>query len=383
MRVAVVSDFGLTEITGGYKRNEEVLSRLTKFLDVVVIPSRRDLELAKDGHERELREVLERVDAKLPAPLEEMLDPDFIPDVEADVFYVYSNSLRELELGYKLSKGRPLGVQLQLQPFYKKEEELFKITHRGPRGEERFLKAKRCSEETRPGWERMIREDKLKFATSVSRVPIDVAGLEELGLRTIVTRPANAFDPEAVKWRREGKEDYAVYFTRLIPEKGLFDIPEIWRKVNSERDVRLYVMGKFEDPRDAEDFEREVRDLNVEYLGFMRGSELFRVVSRARVMLYPSHFDSFSLVTLESLAVGTPVVTFDLPAIREVYGSLRDVVKISEDDLTSMAKAVLEAMRRDYVQSPEAIEFLKVHSSWENVARAEAQALLEISSQLR
>jgi len=152
--------------------------------------------------------------------------------------------------------------------------------------------------------------------------------------------------------------------------------------VNSRRDVRLYVMGKFEDPRDMEDFEREVRDLNVEYLGFRRSDELFKVVSKARVVLYPSHFDSFSLVILESLAAGTPVVAFDLLAIREVYGGVDNVRTVPEDDLRTMSEETLRAMREDYVSSKNTEEFLKLHSSWDNVADAELRAILDIWSQL-
>jgi glycosyltransferase involved in cell wall biosynthesis len=373
LRLAVVSDFGLTEYTGGYKRNEEVLSRLSRKVDLIVIPSTRNMRLAQEGHGDKLKEVLRRVGGRVAS---------HDSNVDADLFYVYSNSLEELSLASRLANGRHVGVQLQLQPYYKRVEDLLKIANRGPRGEERFRQALQYSERVKPQWERMIREGKLNYITSVSSVPLRLSGLDQMGLRTVITKPANAFDPEAAKWRGESKEDYAVYFTRLIPEKGLFDVPKIWRMVNSRRDVRLYVMGKFEDPRDMEDFEREVRDLNVEYLGFRRSDELFKVVSKARVVLYPSHFDSFSLVILESLAAGTPVVAFDLLAIREVYGGVDNVRTVPEDDLRTMSEETLRAMREDYVSSKNTEEFLKLHSSWDNVADAELRAILDIWSQL-
>jgi len=54
--------------------------------------------------------------------------------------------------------------------------------------------------------------------------------------------------------------------------------------------------------------------------GFLPKEKYYETLARARALVYPSHSDSFSLVILESLAVGTPVVTYDIPGPRSVYG---------------------------------------------------------------
>jgi len=59
--------------------------------------------------------------------------------------------------------------------------------------------------------------------------------------------------------------------------------------------------------------------------------------------VYPSHEDSFSLVVLESLALGTMVVAYDIPAIREVYGDL--VYTVQEGDINSMARGVIKVLK--------------------------------------
>jgi Glycosyltransferase len=60
----------------------------------------------------------------------------------------------------------------------------------------------------------------------------------------------------------------------------------------------------------------------VEYLGFVSQDKLIDVVSKAKVLVYPSHFDSFPLVILESLALGTPVIAYKIPGVRSVYAGL-------------------------------------------------------------
>jgi glycosyltransferase involved in cell wall biosynthesis len=50
--------------------------------------------------------------------------------------------------------------------------------------------------------------------------------------------------------------------------------------------------------------------------GHIPREELFMLKAKALVHLYPSHEDAFPYSVLESLALGTPVVAYDIPALR-------------------------------------------------------------------
>ncbi|MEM3277252.1 MAG: glycosyltransferase family 1 protein, partial [Metallosphaera sp.] len=59
MNVLAIVDFGLTERTGGYKRNFEMMRRLRNLINLDILPSVRNVRLAIDGNRRELVSLLE------------------------------------------------------------------------------------------------------------------------------------------------------------------------------------------------------------------------------------------------------------------------------------------------------------------------------------
>jgi glycosyltransferase involved in cell wall biosynthesis len=109
--------------------------------------------------------------------------------------------------------------------------------------------------------------------------------------------------------------------------------------------------------------------------------KLFETVSRAKVCLYPSHSDAFSLVILESLAVGTPIVAYDIPGPKSVFHGLPIVKFVREFDKKGMAETalrIINSSNSDYevmVNNQKVLEFLKVHSSWDAVAKNLAEKI--------
>ena len=369
MKILAIVDFGLNEKTGGYKRNLEIMKRLPRLSNVEIIPSLRNVRLY--NYRRDLISLLEELNST-PLYVIELLEKtteeeEFIQGLKRgkyDVAVVYSNSSENIELARKLTES-PVGVQLQLEPFYQSLSTLFRIKFRGVTGRaiKKFKEAVEESRKEEKKWKELISSNSLNFVISVSKVPLINSGLETL-LPYRVTRPGNAFDQELLRFRDNTKEDYAVYFTRLMPEKGLFEIPLIWKKIR--RDIKLYVMGEFIDENDKEDFFKLVKrlDVNVEYIGFKEGKELYDIISKALFTVYPSHYDSFSLVVLESLAVGTPVFAYDTSAIREIYSNIKGVHMVKEDNINGMAEEISKF-------EGENVPIPVFYSSWDRVAEAE------------
>ncbi|MBP1358324.1 MAG: glycosyltransferase family 4 protein, partial [Sulfolobus sp.] len=191
----------------------------------------------------------------------------------------------------------------------------------------------------------------------------------------------NAFDEILLKYSTLDKEDYAVFFARLIPEKGLFEIPKIWSKVREKLpNARLVVLGRFLNEKYKRRFLSLINGLGIEYKGFVSREELLKTVAKAKVVLNPTHFDAFSLTTLESLALKTPVVSYDIPAIKEIFGNQKAIKLVREFDVEGMAEKTVEVLReKDYSDwfDEEYEEFINLHKSWEKVADAEYNALKE------
>ena len=147
------------------------------------------------------------------------------------------------------------------------------------------------------------------------------------------------------------KERYIFFYARLIPEKGIFDLLPILREVMRYQDTRLLIAGAFQSGVVKKMFFEMMMSYglegHVDYLGFLPIESLRDYVSRAKVLLYPSHYDSFPYVMLESLASGTAVETYENPAIYYKYKNVEAVKFVREFDFEGMARAAVEFLNMD------------------------------------
>ena len=61
-------------------------------------------------------------------------------------------------------------------------------------------------------------------------------------------------------------------------------------------------------------------DNSVEFTGFIDDATLNNLLRNALALVYPSLYEGFGLPVIEAMACGTPVLTSDLGATREVAG---------------------------------------------------------------
>jgi len=206
------------------------------------------------------------------------------------------------------------------------------------------------------------------------------------------SKSPQAIDPDLLNYRKraEEKEDNLVFFARLTYRKGLFELPFILKSVLGRTETKLVVIGKFFSDWEKRHFfdlleQYGVRD-RVIWKGFLPRASLFDEVSRAKVLVYPSHFDNFPYVALESLACGTPVVAYDIPGPRSVYGGLPAVRFVREFDTEAMAEQaarLLKAPAPDYealINDERVIVFLRSHSSWDDVAKSVAELIFQLAA---
>jgi len=210
-----------------------------------------------------------------------------------------------------------------------------------------------------------------------------------------VPNPALAIDANLLNYRKraEEKEDSVVFFARLVMQKGLFELPFIFKSVLKRTETKLVVIGRFFSDRDERRFfdllERcGVRD-RVIWKGYLTGAPLFEEVSRSRVLVYPSHSDSFSFVIMESLAVGTPVVAYNIPGPYSVFAKLPAVKFVNEFDSEAMAEQaarLLKAPASDYdalMRDERVMEFLRSYFSWDDVAKSVAELIFQRAAHSR
>jgi glycosyltransferase involved in cell wall biosynthesis len=89
----------------------------------------------------------------------------------------------------------------------------------------------------------------------------------------------------------------------------------------------------------------------------------------------PSYVDAFSLVTLESLACGTPVVAYNLPASRHNFGKCKAVFRSPVGNKAKMAETIFRVLTQTNRQAltEEALKWA-ISYDWNNVVKAERDA---------
>lgn len=201
---------------------------------------------------------------------------------------------------------------------------------------------------------------------------------------TYVLKTPVGVDPKIYEVPQAEEEFDAIFYARLVREKGLFDIPLIWRKVVRRMPgARLAIAGPG-DVYTLEMFKYLVKKLelekNISYLGFLPREVLYSTLKASKVMIYPSHLDSFSMVVLEALAAGIPVVAYNIPAIKWNYRT-RAVVKVNVGDKEAMANKALELLKNDELRSTLSIEAKRFASkfTWDNATAEEAYVVKKLA----
>ncbi|MGY1652403.1 MSMEG_0565 family glycosyltransferase [Geodermatophilus sp. SYSU D01119] len=119
---------------------------------------------------------------------------------------------------------------------------------------------------------------------------------------------------------------YALAVGGIEPRKGTLDLVEAMAAVQRARpELSLVVAGGetlFDHRGYRERVEARAQELGVYpvVLGPVAHDQLPALVAAADVFAFPSTKEGFGLAAMEALAAGVPLVTRDLPVLREVFG---------------------------------------------------------------
>lgn len=72
------------------------------------------------------------------------------------------------------------------------------------------------------------------------------------------------------------------------------------------------------------------------------------ILSGAKLLVYPSHYEGFGMPPLEALACGTPVVVADNSSLPEVVG--KNAIKVPSNDTKAITKAILTTLNDNSMQ---------------------------------
>jgi glycosyltransferase involved in cell wall biosynthesis len=147
----------------------------------------------------------------------------------------------------------------------------------------------------------------------------------------------------------EGQQDFAVALGRICPEKGF----HLALDAAARAGIPLFLAGEvFRFEAHEEYFQREIRprlDAHRRFLGPLGLGGKRRFLAAARCLLVPSLApETSSLVAMEALACGTPVVAFPSGALPEIIEDGRTGFLVR--DTAEMAQAIHECARLDRLE---------------------------------
>jgi glycosyltransferase involved in cell wall biosynthesis len=118
----------------------------------------------------------------------------------------------------------------------------------------------------------------------------------------------------------EERDDSLVFVGRICEEKGIVDAIEVARLTGRKLKIAAKIgPTPSEQAYEEEVFKPALARADTEFLGELTGAERDRLVSASYALLMPGAWpEPFGLVTIESLAVGTPVIASRVGALPEL-----------------------------------------------------------------
>jgi glycosyltransferase involved in cell wall biosynthesis len=143
---------------------------------------------------------------------------------------------------------------------------------------------------------------------------------------------------------KEKKFD-AIFIGRLVPEKGVLELIDIWKYVcEKKKDAKLAILGSGPLSKQVQNKIKQ-RGLsgNVKTFGFVDGVEKFKVIKDSKVVVHPSIMDSGGMAACEAMVCGLPGVSFDLESLKVYYP--KGMIKIPCYDLKIFADMILKLLK--------------------------------------
>ena len=179
----------------------------------------------------------------------------------------------------------------------------------------------------------LVRERLLAFGMEPSRMRIMKCGVNVAEIAAAPEPAEKGFDAAMIGVR---------------PNKGMYDIVPVWGKVTALRPgTTLRLMGGMSgegavlDEIAARGLSGAISAFRPEG-GFLPAADYYAQIKTARILFAPSHEEGWGMAVCEAMAAGVPVVGYDLPVYRRIYGDA--FIKVKCFDFDDFARQVVRLL---------------------------------------
>lgn len=187
-----------------------------------------------------------------------------------------------------------------------------------------------------------------KFADRIITISYDLK--RQLAKTKIYATDVNGvgFDKPRIASHPPKKFD-AIFIGRHIPQKGIFDLINIWNKLinKDKKKLSLVLIGN------VPNYIRAEINTRIEKLGLkshitrledMPENKKIELLQSSKIMVFPSHQEGWGIAPMEALSLGLPVVAYNLPVYKESIGRTAALITVKEGDTKAFALAVIKTL---------------------------------------
>ena len=190
---------------------------------------------------------------------------------------------------------------------------------------------------------------------------------------------------EKVKRKYKIEGDYILTLSNLEPRKNLGTLVEAYCELPKKlRDKNSLLLVGVTGWKTDQLFSRIVEKVKKGYKiirpsTYVCDEDKAAIISGAKILVYPSHYEGFGMPPLEALACGTPVITADNSSLPEVVGEAGIMLKSSDiNGFTKSIESILnnpDSVKDIITKGPERARLF----SWEKSAQVYIDVAEELS----
>lgn len=190
------------------------------------------------------------------------------------------------------------------------------------------------------------------------------------------------FDANFIDQASPSSKKYdAVFVSRLHPSKGIYDLIEVWKKVVFEDKTRKLAIIGHGSEEIISDLKNVISDAhlenNIDFLGFLPDKEKFSLMKSAKLFVFPSHEEAFSLIMGEALLCKLSFVTFALPGLKWCSSCVFKVPCFEKKYFSRVVRELLRNEKKRMKNVERGYEFVKGFT-WEKAARNEEELIYSV-----
>lgn len=207
--------------------------------------------------------------------------------------------------------------------------------------------------------------------------------LMEFGVKTKIEVVYNGVDYEYIQSIPNQEKKYeGIFIGRHEPEKGIFDLIEVWKYVvKSHPKAKLILIGLCE-PSVKKKIKQKLMKYNLNeniiLYGVVSEGKKIKYLKQSKIIVFLSKIEGWGLVPIEGLACGLPVVAYDLSVYKENIKNCDAAFLVPIGDYKSAADKVIEFFNKNEKEISELSEKAKKFASifnWNKTAIEEFEII--------